>query len=135
MMEPSGADYEDLIYESEEELRILRLNRPKVLNALRKQTLLELGSALDDFASDSRSRALIVTGEGRAFCAGGDAKAMAKMTSEDAAEFARLAHRVLSKMESVGKPILAAVNGAALGAGSDFHLLRSRGGRRKGLLS
>ncbi|HVP22554.1 MAG TPA: enoyl-CoA hydratase-related protein [Conexivisphaerales archaeon] len=119
-MKPSGSDYEDLIYERQGDLRIVKLNRPKALNALRKQTFVELESVLDDFASDSQSRALVITGEGRSFCAGGDAKAMVEMTSEDAAEFARLAHRVLSKMESVGKPILAAVNGAALGAGSDL---------------
>jgi enoyl-CoA hydratase len=119
-MKSSYEDYEDLICEREGKLRIVKLNRPQVLNALRKQTLLELESVLDGFSSDARSSALIITGEGRAFCAGGDAKAMVKMTSSDAAEFARVAHRVLSKMESVRKPILAAVNGAALGAGSDL---------------
>jgi enoyl-CoA hydratase len=111
---------EDLLVEREGGLVIVTLNRPAVLNALRSQTLAEFGRVLDEFAKRRRDRALIVTGAGTAFCAGGDVKAMAKMTSGEAAKFAGEAHRVLRRMEGIPKPIIAAVNGAALGAGSDL---------------
>lgn len=112
---------EDLLVETEERLQIVKLNRPKVLNALREKTFVELGDVLDKFAGDTQARVLIITGVGdRAFSAGGDIKEMKHMTSEEAARFARLAHSVLEKIESLHKPILAAVNGLALGAGCDL---------------
>lgn len=112
---------EDLRVVTEEELQIVKLNRPKVLNALREKTFVELGDVLDKFAADAQARALIITGVGdRAFSAGGDIEEMQHMTSKEATEFARLAHAVLEKMENMQKPILAAVNGLALGAGCDL---------------
>ncbi len=113
--------FEDLTVRAEGRLKIVKLNRPEVLNALREKTFLELGSVLDRFAADSQARVLIVTGSGdRAFSVGGDIREMEQMTSEEAAMFARQAHSVLEKMENLGKPILAAVNGFALGAGCDL---------------
>ncbi len=112
--------FEDLLVGREGGLVVVTLNRPAVLNALRRQTLAELGQVLSEFGERDLDRALIITGSGTAFCAGGDVKAMAKMTSREAAEFAEEAHQVLRKMEGVPKPIIAAVNGAALGAGSDL---------------
>lgn len=113
--------FEDLFVEIEGKLQIVKLNRPQVLNALREKTFLELGEVLDKFASDTQKRILIITGVGdRAFSAGGDIKAMEKMTSSEATKFARLAHKILEKMESIQKPILAAINGLALGAGCDL---------------
>ena len=113
--------FEDLIIEKEEKLQIMVLNRPTVLNALRKKTFLELRKALNIFADDPELQALIITGEGdRAFSAGGDIKEMRKMTSKEATSFALLAHNVLDTMENLQKPILAAVNGLALGAGCDL---------------
>jgi len=112
---------EDLLVETEGKLQILKLNRPEVLNALREKTLFELGAMVDKLADDTQTNAMIITGVGdRAFCAGGDIKAMEQMTGKEAAAFARLAHTVLQKMENVQKPIIAAVNGLALGAGCDL---------------
>ncbi len=82
---------------------------------------MELREILDKFTGDAQARALIITGVGdRAFSAGGDIKEMEQMTSKEAAIFARLAHSVLEKIEGLQKPILAAVNGLALGAGCDL---------------
>lgn len=114
-------EYEDLIVETEGDIQIVRLNRPEVLNALRKRTFHEIEDVLDRVVDDTEAKVMIVTGAGdRAFSSGGDIKEMIKMTSEDAAGFAALAHRVLEKMENLEKPILAAVNGVALGAGCDL---------------
>jgi len=82
---------EDLLIETDGRLQIVRLNRPRVLNALRDKTFMELGLVLDTFAHDPQKRVLIITGVGdRAFSAGGDIKGMGQMTSHDAAAFARL---------------------------------------------
>lgn len=111
----------DLLVQFKDGVEKVILNRPNVRNALRKKTLLELDSILDEFAFNSKVSALIITAEGdRVFCAGGDLKEMQKMGSSEAEEFARLAHRILEKMQKVNKPILAAVNGLALGAGCDL---------------
>jgi enoyl-CoA hydratase len=110
----------DLLVQREGGTVIVTLNRPAALNALRSQTLTEFGRVLKEFAKRRADRALIITGAGTAFCAGGDVKAMAKMTSKDAAQFAEEAHEVVRMMEEIPKPIIAAVNGAALGAGSDL---------------
>ena len=112
---------EDLFVETEGKLQIVKLNRPEVLNALREKTFVELGAVLNKFAGGTQTRALIITGVGdRAFSAGGDIKEMEKMTSKEAAMFARLVHSVLEKIENLQKPVLAAVNGLALGAGCDL---------------
>jgi enoyl-CoA hydratase len=113
--------FEDLLVEMEGKLQIVRLNRPRVLNALREKTFIELGAVLDKFAGDPQQRVLIITGVGdRAFSAGGDIKGMSGMTSKEAAAFARVVHSVLEKIENIQKPILAAVNGVAFGAGCDL---------------
>jgi enoyl-CoA hydratase/carnithine racemase len=112
---------EDLLVASEGSIDVVRLNRPAVLNALRAETFRELGSVLDAFAGDPQKRVLIITGVGdRAFCAGGDIKEMRSMTGKEAAASARLAHRVLAKIEATPKPVIAAVNSLALGAGCDL---------------
>lgn len=112
---------EDIIVEVEGEIQVIKLNRPQVRNALRERTLIELYSALNMFESDVERRVLIVTSAvDGVFCAGGDVKEMVKMTSSDAKRFAETAHKVLNKIESVPKPIIAAVDGVALGAGFDL---------------
>lgn len=112
---------DDLLLEKDDKIWVAKLNRPEALNALRKKTLLELEGILDGFSADGTAAALVITGAGeKAFCTGGDVKAMEKMTKEDAVAFARLAHRVLGKIEEIPKPIISAVNGYALGAGCDL---------------
>jgi enoyl-CoA hydratase len=113
--------FKDLILEREDKTLLVKINRPDVLNALRGDTFLELEQTLDDFSSADEMGALIITGAGdRAFSAGGDVRALIGMNSGDAASFADMTHRILDKMESLPKPIIAAVNGLALGAGCDL---------------
>jgi len=113
--------FKDLIIEKEDGITIVKLNRPDVLNSLRGGTFNELERALDDLTSEEDERAMIITGEGdRAFSAGGDVKALLNMTSIEAASFSNMTHRILDKMENTPKPIIAAVNGLALGAGCDL---------------
>ncbi len=113
--------FKDLILERKDKTLLVKINRPDVLNALRGDTFLELEQTLDDFSSADEMGALIITGAGdRAFSAGGDVRALLGMNSGDAASFADMTHRILDKMESLPKPIIAAVNGLALGAGCDL---------------
>ena len=113
--------FKDLIVEKEDKTFLVKINRPDVLNALRGDTFRELEQILNDFSSADGIGAMIITGEGdRAFSAGGDVNALLGMNSGDAASFANMTHRILDKIESIPKPIIAAVNGLALGAGCDL---------------
>jgi enoyl-CoA hydratase len=115
--------FKDLIIETHGRTIIIKINRPRVLNALRKETFLEIEQVLDEFKSTENYGIMIITGEGeRAFSAGGDIKVLAEMNSSDATEFATMTHRILDKIENISKPIIAAVNGLALGAGCDLSI-------------
>jgi len=112
--------YKDLIVEREDRKLLIKIIRPQVLNALRRDTFLELEQALNELSANDCWVAIITGAGDRAFSAGGDIKALNDMNSGDAASFAAMTHRVLDKMESIPKPIVAAVNGFALGAGCDL---------------
>jgi enoyl-CoA hydratase len=113
----------DLLVETHGKILMITLNRPQVLNAIRANTVKELQLVLDRFTEDSQLQVLLLTGRGdRAFSAGGDIKSMRDMTEKEAAEFAHQAHRLIDKIEATPKPVLAAVNGIALGAGCDLAL-------------
>jgi len=114
---------EDLLVETHGKILVVTLNRPQVLNALRAITVKELQTVFDRFTEDSQLHVLLLTGKGdRAFSAGGDIKSMRDMTKKEAAEFAHQAHRLIDKIEATPKPVVAAVNGIALGAGCDLAL-------------
>ena len=114
-------DFKDFVVESEGKILLVKINRPNVLNALRKDTFLELEETLQKFAESDEHWVMIITGVGeRAFSAGGDIKVLAKMNPNDAEKFAAMTHRILDKIENTPKPIIAAVNGLALGAGCDL---------------
>lgn len=99
----------------------ITINRPKVRNSLRSNTLKEFESVLDESSQNEQIRALIVTGYGEiAFCAGGDIKEMELMGENEARVFAELSHTILRKIERLEKPVIAAVNGFAFGAGCDL---------------
>jgi enoyl-CoA hydratase len=113
--------YKDLIVEKDDRTLLIKINRPEVLNALREDTFLDIEKALNDFSNEDELRVMIITGAGdRAFSAGGDIRALLNLSSGDAATFAAMTHRILDKIESIPKPIIAAVNGLALGAGCDL---------------
>jgi enoyl-CoA hydratase len=113
--------YADLVVSSDGDVLTVVLNRPKVLNSFRSNTLKELECILDESAQNSKVRAMIITGAGDiAFSAGGDIKEMESMGENEARAFAELSHRVLNKIENLEKPVIAAVNGFAFGAGCDL---------------
>lgn len=102
---------------------ILTIDRPKALNAINSQVLHELEAALGAVAANQALRALILTGGGeKAFVAGGDIAEMATYTPAQALAFATLGHRVLDLLGQLPIPVIAAVNGFALGGGCELAL-------------
>ncbi|HYA34400.1 MAG TPA: enoyl-CoA hydratase-related protein [Candidatus Binataceae bacterium] len=101
----------------------LTVNRPTALNALNRSVLEQITHVIREVRHDSSIRVLIVTGAGdRAFVAGADIAAMSKMTTVEGLEFGRLGHRVMSSLEDLPIPVIAAVNGFALGGGCELAL-------------
>jgi enoyl-CoA hydratase len=115
-----AVELENLIFEKAP-IAMVTVNRPKALNALNVRVVEELAQVLRDVRHDSAVRALIITGAGdRAFVAGADIAAMSEMSAVQGLEFGRLGHRVLQSMEELPVPIIAAVNGFALGGGLEL---------------
>lgn len=102
-------------------LAIVTLDRPKVLNALNAATLAELDSAFDELADDSSIRVILLTGAGgRAFAAGADIGELAAIPSGEGQAFALRGQAVLRSIETLGKPVIACIQGFALGGGCEL---------------
>ncbi len=113
--------YENLLLEKEGALAILYVNRPKALNALNKDTLLEMKDAITAIKDDPEIDVLIVTGAGdKSFVAGADIAFMQNLTAVEAREFGALGQEVFRMIEAMEKPSIAAVNGFALGGGCEL---------------
>jgi enoyl-CoA hydratase len=113
--------YENLLLEKEGALAILYVNRPKALNALNKDTLLEMKDAITNIKNDPEVDVLIVTGAGdKSFVAGADIAFMQSLTAVEAREFGALGQEVFRMIEAMEKPSIAAVNGFALGGGCEL---------------
>lgn len=112
---------EHIVVEVAEGVAVLTLNRPKVLNALNAALLSELDAALDALGADDAVRALIITGAGeKAFAAGADIQELAAVNGLEGQALAARGQRVFGKMETLGKPVIAAINGFALGGGCEM---------------
>ncbi|MFJ3421884.1 enoyl-CoA hydratase/isomerase family protein [Streptomyces sp. NPDC086082] len=104
-------------------VRVLRINRPEVHNALNDQVLAQLGDTIGRLGSDGSTRAVVVTGTGaKAFSAGADLEALATMDAREAHRFLRAGQHALRQLELSGIPVIAAVNGVALGGGFELAL-------------
>jgi enoyl-CoA hydratase len=115
--------YEHLLYEVKDQIARITVNRPNVLNALNRKTVEELGQSLEAARHDDSVRVVIVTGAGeKSFVAGADINELAKRTAVDGPDFARLGQEVLHRLETMGKPSIAAINGFALGGGCELAL-------------
>lgn len=113
--------FENLLYQIEDGIAMITLNRPKALNALNSALLSELSEVLDQVAKDESVKVLILTGAGeKAFVAGADIAEMKEKTPLEAREFSRLGNAIFLKLENLPQPTLAAVNGFALGGGCEL---------------
>jgi enoyl-CoA hydratase len=111
----------NIIYEKKEEIAVITINRPHVLNALNRETLQEMKSAFMNVEMDENVKAVIITGSGqRAFCAGADLIEFRKLSPVEVYDFIHLGHKVFDLIENLDKPVIAAVNGVALGGGFEL---------------
>jgi enoyl-CoA hydratase len=115
--------YENILYEVKDHIAWITFNRPAVLNSLSTATVSELGDALSHARGDSGVRVLILTGAGdKAFVAGADINELAKRTPVDGKEYSLAGQEVFHRLETLGKPSIAAINGFALGGGCELAL-------------
>jgi enoyl-CoA hydratase len=112
---------ENVLYEKKGAIAYVTFNRPKVLNALNQATIVELNEVFKDARDDSEVRGVILTGAGdKAFAAGADIREMVGDTPGDAEDKTRRGQRLTRLIENLGKPVIAAVNGFALGGGCEL---------------
>ena len=110
--------------EPREEIAIIRINRQEALNAMNIDVITELSKTIDIVGVDDGIRAIILTGAGeRSFCAGADIAYMANIDPVQAEKYASSAQAVLNKIENLQKPVIAAVNGFALGGGCELAMV------------
>jgi len=114
--------YNTLLLEIVNNVALLKVNRPQALNALNQEVLFELLAAFQSLEKDDNVRVIILTGEGKAFVAGADIKEMVSLTAQEARRFSKMGHTLMETMGNIGKPIIAVVNGFALGGGMELAL-------------
>lgn len=116
-------EYKNLIVEIKDGIAVLKINRPKALNALNSETLIEIKDAGHALGNNKDVRVVIVTGEGdKAFIAGADILEMKDLGPVEGMLFSQRGHEAFSTLENMNKPVLAAVNGFALGGGFEVAL-------------
>src|ERR1700741_3218787 len=116
----AASKFENVLYEKKNGIAYVTLNRPKVLNALNKATWHDLRAAFEDARDDETVRGVIVTGAGdKAFIAGADISEIATATAVQAEASSSYGQEVLDLIENLGKPVIAAINGFALGGGCE----------------
>lgn len=122
MMQTLVEKLENVKTEMDGHVLVVTMNRPKALNALNNQTLDELQAVFDMAAQDADIYGVIITGEGRGFVAGADIVQMEPYKSEQGRDYAGYAQATFNKIEALPKPVIAAVNGYALGGGCELAL-------------
>ncbi|UCF57181.1 MAG: enoyl-CoA hydratase/isomerase family protein [Deltaproteobacteria bacterium] len=115
--------YENILLEEKRGVAVLTLNKPENRNPLTEETKTEMIAALEAVHASEQMRALVITGQGTAFCAGGDVKKIGKeLTPEEIKEVMHKSQQLLRRLINLGKPIIAAVNGDAFGMGCNLAL-------------
>lgn len=113
--------YQNLLLENKNDVLIITINRPKSLNALNQLTIQEIGKAIDELLSNSALKGAILIGAGeKAFVAGADISEFTSLSQADAKALSAAGHQVFNKIEHSPKPIIACVNGFALGGGCEL---------------
>ena len=112
--------YENLLLDVRDRIATITINRPDKLNALNDATIAEIGSAIDQVAGDSAVGGIVLTGAGRAFVAGADIAVLAAQGPVEARARAREGQAVFRRIETSAKPVIAAINGFALGGGCEL---------------
>lgn len=113
-------NYKNILTEIRDNIGIIKINRPQQLNALNIQTIHELNDLIHLWSKDDKIKVLIITGEGKSFVAGADIAEMKDMTKQQAIDFSEMGQKVFSLIESQEKPVIACVNGFALGGGCEL---------------
>jgi enoyl-CoA hydratase len=115
-------EFKNLIIQREENIRIVKINNPQSMNALNSEVLSELDQAFSEIGNDPQTNVVILTGEGRAFVAGADISQMSTMNAAQGKDFGVQGSKVFRKIELLPKPVIAAINGFALGGGCELAL-------------
>ncbi len=114
-------EYQNILFNVEGSVAVIKFNRPKALNAINPDVLSEVNTALDEILKTPEIKVLVFTGEGdRAFVAGADIKHMLSLTPLQAREFGRVGQDLLFRIEQLPMPVIACVNGFALGGGCEI---------------
>ena len=115
--------YNTLLTDKEGVLGIITINRPKVLNALNSEVIHELKKAMLEMEADKEVKVVILTGSGdKAFVAGADIAEMSKIDAQGGREFSLSGHKLMETIEALDKPVIAAINGFALGGGCEISM-------------
>ena len=114
--------YTTINVETKQSTAWITLNRPNKLNAINSMMLTELSNAADTIKADNNIKCVIITGNTKAFSAGADLAELQTLTPEKAAKFSEMGQQVFSKIESMRKPVIAAIKGCALGGGLELAL-------------
>jgi enoyl-CoA hydratase len=115
-------EFKNIILEIKDSVGLIKMNRPDAMNALNSETLQELRGAISQLKDSDDVKVIIITGEGKAFVAGADIAEMKDMSGDKAKEFSRTGQKVFSKIAKIKKPVIAAINGFALGGGCELAL-------------
>jgi len=118
-----GKTYQDIIVKKEEGIGWITLNRPHRLNTMTLDMMNEFTSALSDFESDKEVKCVVITGAGeKAFSAGADVTSFTGITPSTATDASMKGHELTARIEALGKPVIACINGYALGGGLELSL-------------
>jgi dihydroxynaphthoic acid synthetase len=115
-------EFTDILYQKENGVATVTLNRPNVLNVFRFETIAELTQAFEDADKDSTIGAVILTGNGKAFSCGGDISVLSKLDRNNGREWNRKLVELALLMRGISKPIIAALNGYTIGGGNELNL-------------
>jgi len=114
-------EFKNTLYEKGDGIATVTINRPQVLNALNPETVQEISARLDDAMKDESVYVIVIAGAGdRAFSAGADLNIMKDVSAAKAREFSKIGQEVFEKVETLDKPVIAAINGFALGGGLEL---------------